>query len=120
MVLLISGGHCILALVKSVTEFYNLGETLDNSPGEVLDKVARRAKLINLKKFQGLTGGALIEAVALEGDPTAVSFPFKLLPHKKNCNFSFSGLQTAAINHIKKREKGFNKFKSLSLFHKIE
>ena len=39
MVLLVSGGHCLLALVKSVDEFLCLGESNDNSPGEILDKV---------------------------------------------------------------------------------
>lgn len=39
LVLLISGGHCLLALVKSVGDFLLLGESLDDAPGEAFDKV---------------------------------------------------------------------------------
>ena len=42
MVLLASGGHCILAIVDDVDQFYRLGETQDIAPGEALDKVCRR------------------------------------------------------------------------------
>lgn len=37
--LLASGGHCILTLVKNTETFLKLGETLDDAPGEALDKV---------------------------------------------------------------------------------
>ncbi len=39
LVLLVSGGHCLLAVVKNVDEFLLLGESIDCAPGEVLDKV---------------------------------------------------------------------------------
>lgn len=39
LVLLISGGHCLLALVKSASDFYLLGTTIDDAPGEAFDKV---------------------------------------------------------------------------------
>lgn len=39
LVLLASGGHCILAVVNGPCEFYRLGYTLDDAPGEVFDKV---------------------------------------------------------------------------------
>jgi N6-L-threonylcarbamoyladenine synthase len=38
-VLLVSGGHCLLAVAKNVDEFLLLGESVDSAPGEVLDKV---------------------------------------------------------------------------------
>lgn len=41
LVLLISGGHCLLALVKNVDTFLLLGESLDDAPGEALDKVLK-------------------------------------------------------------------------------
>jgi len=41
MVLLASGGHCILGIVEDVDKFYRLGETKDIAPGETLDKVSR-------------------------------------------------------------------------------
>ena len=39
IVLLISGGHCLLALVKDVDDFYLLGKSLDDAPGDAFDKV---------------------------------------------------------------------------------
>lgn len=39
LVLLISGGHCLLALVQSVSDFLLLGKSLDIAPGDMLDKV---------------------------------------------------------------------------------
>lgn len=39
LVLLISGGHCLLAIVRGVDDFLLMGQTLNNSPGEVFDKV---------------------------------------------------------------------------------
>ena len=40
MVLLASGGHCILAIVEDVDKFFRLGETKDIAPGEAFDKVS--------------------------------------------------------------------------------
>lgn len=46
MVLLVSGGHCLLAIAKNVEEFLLLGESIDTSPGEVLDKVSEMLFLL--------------------------------------------------------------------------
>ena len=48
LVLLISGGHSILALATDIDEYKLLGYTVDNSPGECLDKCARMLGLHNL------------------------------------------------------------------------
>lgn len=34
-----SGGHSLLGIVESTDKFYMLGTSMDNAPGEVLDKV---------------------------------------------------------------------------------
>lgn len=39
LVLLLSGGHCLLAVAKKVNEFFLLGQSIDDAPGEALDKV---------------------------------------------------------------------------------
>lgn len=39
LVLLISGGHCLLSVVKGVNDFLLLGESMDDAPGEAFDKV---------------------------------------------------------------------------------
>ena len=41
LVLLVSGGHCILAVAHSSDRFSRLGQTRDDSPGEAFDKLAR-------------------------------------------------------------------------------
>jgi len=40
LVLLISGGNCLLALGQDVNKFLLLGDTLDDAPGEAFDKVS--------------------------------------------------------------------------------
>lgn len=39
LVLLLSGGHCILAVARGVSDFLLLGQTIDIAPGDMLDKV---------------------------------------------------------------------------------
>lgn len=40
LVLLVSGGHSLLALAKGIDDFLLLGQSLDEAPGETLDKVS--------------------------------------------------------------------------------
>jgi N6-L-threonylcarbamoyladenine synthase len=47
--------------------------------------------------------GLLIERLAINGDPSSFLLP-KPLTKVKNCDFSFSGLKTAAIDIIKKNK----------------
>ncbi len=94
--LLISGGNTALVLVKNPKKFITLGSTIDDSAGECFDKVA---------KVLGLSypGGPVIEKNALTGDMHKYKLPMPLTK-VKNCNFSFSGLKTAAIEVIKKNK----------------
>ena len=39
LVLLVSGGHSLLALAREIDDFLLLGQTLDEAPGDTLDKV---------------------------------------------------------------------------------
>lgn len=39
LVLLISGGHCLLAVAQGVNDFLLMGESMDDAPGEAFDKV---------------------------------------------------------------------------------
>ena len=70
LVLLVSGGHCILAICENFGKFFRLGEALDDSPGEAFDKVARMLRLHHHPLGEGLCGGAAIEAVSKLGDPS--------------------------------------------------
>ena len=97
--LLVSGGHTSLYFLKEPLSYRLLGRTRDDAAGEALDKIA---------KFLGLgyPGGPVIEKLAREGDPRAFAFA---LPRTKDrsLDFSFSGLKTAALKHI--REGGLAK-----------
>jgi N6-L-threonylcarbamoyladenine synthase len=93
--LVVSGGHTSLFRVESHTRLAYLGQTRDDAAGEAFDKVA---KLMGL----GYPGGEIIDRLAKEGDPKAVLFPRSLLePH--SLDFSFSGLKTAVLQHVKSR-----------------
>ncbi len=92
--LVVSGGHTHLYRVAGIGQYTILGQTMDDAAGEAFDKVA---------KLMGLPypGGMLIDQLAVTGDPCAIKFPRPLL-HDGTCNFSFSGLKTAVLSHLKK------------------
>ncbi|EAT44058.1 AAEL004571-PA [Aedes aegypti] len=103
--ILISGGHSLLTLVKSTSQFYLLGETLDDAPGEAFDKIARRLKLRNLPEYAWLSGGRSIEQAAMSSDnPRKYDFPLPL-SHYRDCQFSFAGLKNTATRHILQQER---------------
>ncbi|CAH2107190.1 unnamed protein product [Euphydryas editha] len=105
LTLLISGGHCLLAVVNDVDNFLLLGNTLDNAPGEVLDKAARRMKLRNIPAYSELAGGrAIEEAAKCSNNSELFAFPMPLVK-SRDCNFSFSGIQDALIRHLLSKEK---------------
>lgn len=95
--LLVSGGHTILLLMKSLTEWKKLGETRDDAVGESFDKVAR---------LLGLTypGGPEVERLAKKGDLNAVPFPRPMM-HTKDYDFSFSGLKTSVLYFLRDNPK---------------
>lgn len=70
LVLLVSGGHCILAVAEAPGNFKRLGQTKDDSPGEAFDKVARWMCLQEHHEVPPhLPGGAAIEMLAKRGNP---------------------------------------------------
>lgn len=93
VVLIASGGHTLLVDFRGYGEYRILGSTLDDAAGEAFDKVARYLGL-------GYPGGPAIDKVAMEGDPTSIAFPRAML--EDGLDFSFSGLKTAVINHVRK------------------
>jgi N6-L-threonylcarbamoyladenine synthase len=94
MCVLVSGGHNLLMIVEGVGRYIQLGTTLDDALGEAYDKVARLLGL-ELKP----SGGAALEALALEGDPTVFKFTTPLQKHK-TCDFSYAGLKTGVRMRI--------------------
>lgn len=88
LLLLVSGGHCQLLSVDGIGACRRLGSTIDDAAGEAFDKIA---------KSMGLPypGGPALEELAEGGDATAFQLP-RMLLGRKDCDFSFSGLKTAA------------------------
>ena len=93
VVLLVSGGHTMIVEMRGHGDYSVLGHTIDDAAGEAYDKVARYLNL-------GYPGGPIIDKVAGEGNSEAIAFPRAML--HDGLNFSFSGLKTAVVNHVRK------------------
>ncbi len=93
VVVLVSGGHTMLVVMEAHGTYRRLGGTVDDAAGEAFDKVARYLGL-------GYPGGPLIDRLAVDGDPEAVRFPRAMLD--EGFDFSFSGLKTSVVNHVRK------------------
>lgn len=105
LVLLISGGHCLIAVAQDVDKFLTLGSTIDDSPGEAFDKSARRLKLRNIPEFSNLSGGAAMEEAAKRAtNHDQFRFVIPMLQYA-DCNFSVSGLKNAVLRHTIRQER---------------
>jgi len=93
VVLLVSGGHTLLVHMEGAGRYRVLGQTLDDAAGEAFDKVARYLGL-------GYPGGPAVDRVAREGDRAAIAFPRAM--RDEGFDFSFSGLKTSVVNHVRK------------------
>ncbi len=100
LLMLASGGHCQILLVRGVGKYELIGQTLDDSAGEAFDKVA---KMLNL----GYPGGPVVDRRAQTGNPRAFAFP-RPLCDKPGCDFSFSGIKTAARTFLGKNPAPWN------------
>ncbi len=93
LALVVSGGHTALYRVDGYTEMTLLRKTLDDAAGEAFDKVSSMLGA-------GYPGGPAISKLAREGDRAAVRFPrYRAKPERPS--FSFSGLKTAVLYHIR-------------------
>ena len=102
--LLVSGGDSSLVLMHGPGRYERLGSTIDDAAGEALDKAAA---VLNL----GYPGGPVIQKTAEGGNPAAIRFPRGLeqsdrgkwiYKYDRNLCFSFSGLKTSLLTHVKK------------------
>ena len=89
LLLLVSGGHCQLLEVRGIGDMSRIGATIDDAAGEAFDKIAKALGL-------GYPGGPALERLAETGDGSRFALPRALLG-RKDCDFSFSGLKTAAF-----------------------
>lgn len=89
-----SGGHTSLYLVKDFGVYECVGQTVDDAAGEAFDKIA---KLIDLP----YPGGPAIEKQAAEINyQDFFKYPRS---NRKSLNFSFSGLKTAVLYDLVKK-----------------
>ena len=91
LAVVVSGGHTSIFEVNGYTDFKEIGATRDDAAGEAFDKIGR---VIGMP----YPGGAALDKLAYEGDPNSIKFPSPAL--RDSLDFSFSGLKTAALNHI--------------------
>jgi N6-L-threonylcarbamoyladenine synthase len=109
VVLVVSGGHTSLYLVERPGSYQLLSRTRDDAAGEAYDKVA---KLLGL----GYPGGPVIDRLAATGDDRAIALPTTRLTHADrnapelpgDLDFSFSGLKTAVLRHVRTHEGEFS------------
>ncbi len=100
LVLIVSGGHTELILMRGHGQYERLGATLDDAAGEAFDKVAR---LLGL----AYPGGPAIQRAAEGGNPAAFAFPRGLTTQPDHrFNFSFSGLKTAVLRQVRELGAG--------------
>lgn len=93
LVLTVSGGHNDIYLWKSPLEREKIGQTIDDAAGECFDKCARMLGL-------PYPGGPHLSKCAESGNAKIFDFPRPMI-HKKNNNFSFSGLKTSVLYTIR-------------------
>lgn len=117
-VLVVSGGHTSLYLVREPGQYELIGRTRDDAAGEAYDKVA---KLLGL----GYPGGPIVDRMATNGNDRAYAFPVSRMTHPnrnqpvstappgllppdidRNVDFSFSGLKTAVLRTVNEARDG--------------
>jgi N6-L-threonylcarbamoyladenine synthase len=104
--LVVSGGHTSLYIVREPGSYERIGRTRDDAAGEAYDKVA---KLLGL----GYPGGPIVDTRARAGNDQAIRFPATRMTHadrnaplaKGDLDFSFSGLKTAVLRHVRQRSE---------------
>lgn len=98
LVLIVSGGHTELVLMRGHGHYERLGATLDDAAGEAFDKAARILGL-------SYPGGPAVQKAAEGGNPQAFAFPRGLsnyaIQPEHRFNFSFSGLKTAVLRQVR-------------------
>ncbi len=100
LVLIVSGGHTDLLLLKNHGDIEVIGGTRDDAAGEAFDKIGR---LLNFP----YPAGPKISQLAKKGNPKAYALPRPMLS-SDDFDFSFSGLKTSVLNLIKKNGWDFS------------
>lgn len=104
--LVVSGGHTSLVRVEGISNYVLLGQTCDDAAGEAFDK---GAKLLGLS----YPGGPVIDRIAKSAQRDYAAFPrsrprsgrMQVAGLDLDLCFSFSGLKTALLYYLQKRDK---------------
>jgi N6-L-threonylcarbamoyladenine synthase len=120
VVLVVSGGHTSLFEVPEPGVYRLLGRTRDDAAGEAYDKVA---KLLGL----GYPGGPVIDRLAATGDDRAVELSVARMTHadrnapwlRGDLDFSFSGLKTAVLRHVRDAGESVNAADVAASFQRV-
>jgi N6-L-threonylcarbamoyladenine synthase len=91
--LVCSGGHTALYQINTWSDITLIGSTIDDAVGEAYDKVAAILGL-------GYPGGPIVDRLAQQGNGKAIRFPRSMLG-RESLDFSFSGLKTAVLYHVR-------------------
>lgn len=97
MALIVSGGHTTLVEVNEYGTYHVVGATVDDAAGEAIDKIGKMMGI-------GYPAGAEIDRLATEGNPKAIRFP-RPMATSAGFDFSFSGLKTSVLYHLKKNPR---------------
>lgn len=125
LALLISGGHTEFVLMKEWLGYELVGKTLDDAVGECFDKVARMlglpypggpeiSKLAEQHRKESIfakgprisSAGATLSDASARPDHSSKTLSFRLprpMINTDTCDFSFSGLKTAALYALRDR-----------------
>ena len=91
--LVAAGGHTLLIHQQDHFDWQVVGRSVDDAAGECVDKVA--------KMFgHAMPGGPVVDRLAMEHPSAEVRFPRPLM-NDPGPNFSFSGLKTAMLYHLR-------------------
>ena len=90
--LLVSGGNSQIVKVNAYNDIEVLGQTIDDTAGEAIDKCS---KVLGL----GYPGGPIIDRLGKNGNPEAYRFSE---PHIPGLDYSFSGLKTSFLYNLRK------------------
>lgn len=100
LALIVSGGHTELVYMTDWFDYRIIGGTRDDAAGEAFDKFAR---MLGLPYPGGPEISKLAEKARREGINSKITLPRPMLT-SADCDFSFSGLKTAALYSLREYE----------------
>lgn len=71
-----------------------------------------------MPEYRNSCGGFIIEDLAKSGNPYAFHFT-QPLSHYRNCNFSFSGIKTKALQYIQNEEQKYGNSKLRAIYYRL-